>query len=698
MKMAETNGLRQFLILLYKGFLLRKRHYIITFFEIVIPILIATIPCMILSETSTKYDEENYHSSENLADKFLWVNYSTYLPFDPFYAKPYQSSLEFVYAPNNGITEQFMNDSVEMFQRNTHYKDKISIRGMKTEKEMESYCVYELQKTHGTQLMIGTVFKDFGDKLPASLNYKIRYGSGMYGPSFYTSLKYQVNGPHTSNDYSYSAFLAWQASVEETFIQKKAIEQGKNVNYKVWMQQFPFPEHRNTKGSFSVVNIIPWVLCYGYLIFIINIVRRVIEEKSNGSKELLKMMGMTDFTYWASTFMNYFIIGFVTIFIITIVYKVPLKHSIVFLRCIDFLVLLIILSLYMASLDLLVLLIILSLYMASLILFCMLFSIFFNRTVFAVIALLLVYILSFTLLMIKLFMWDSELIYFPLSVLSKLCICLLPSGALLSSFYIISFYESSGEGVQWYNITEFSLVPDLNILMILGAMLFSCALYVFAIWYFDAVWPWQPGVPKPFYFFLTRSYWCGSKPSEGEEMKLVKNENSSEFFEEEPSGVSPGVVIRNLFKEFRTGLKTKLAVNDLSLNIYQGQITALLGHNGAGKTTTINILTGLYTPSSGTASINGLDILTETTRARRGLGVCPQHNVLYDTLTVEEHLRIYAASFCHIFLHRLLESLFRNQRSNCSKFLRKRCGFSLALKDQVSYTRLYCVLQKRRRD
>ncbi|GFT55691.1 ATP-binding cassette sub-family A member 3, partial [Nephila pilipes] len=95
--------------------------------------------------------------------------------------------------------------------------------------------------------------------------------------------------------------------------------------------------------------------------------------------------------------------------------------------------------------------------------------------------------------------------------------------------------------------------------------------------------------------------------------------------------------------EFRSGLTSKVAVNDVSLNIYQGQITALLGHNGAGKTTTINILTGLYTPTSGSASINGLDILTDTVRARRGLGVCPQHNVLYDTLTVEEHLKIYAA-------------------------------------------------------
>ena len=47
-------------------------------------------------------------------------------------------------------------------------------------------------------------------------------------------------------------------------------------------------------------------------------------------------------------------------------------------------------------------------------------------------------------------------------------------------------------------------------------------------------------------------------------------------------------------------------VADLSLDIYEGQITALLGHNGAGKTTLINMLTGLMPPSSGTATIRGL--------------------------------------------------------------------------------------------
>ncbi|GIY96366.1 ATP-binding cassette sub-family A member 3 [Caerostris extrusa] len=146
-----------------------------------------------------------------------------------------------------------------------------------------------------------------------------------------------------------------------------------------------------------------------------------------------------------------------------------------------------------------------------------------------------------------------------------------------------------------------------------------------------------------------KSYWCVTKPNEMDEINLVKTETSSDYFEEEPTRSLAGVAIKNLSKEFRTGMTSKLAVNDVSLNIYQGQITALLGHNGAGKTTTINILTGLYTPTSGTATINGYDILAETTKARRGYGVCPQHNVLYDTLTVEEHLKIYAA-VCILYL------------------------------------------------
>ena len=86
----------------------------------------------------------------------------------------------------------------------------------------------------------------------------------------------------------------------------------------------------------------------------------------------------------------------------------------------------------------------------------------------------------------------------------------------------------------------------------------------------------------------------------------------------------------------------KLAVDHLSIEMLSGQVTCLLGHNGAGKTTLLSILVGLYEATSGTATINGHDITEEQAEAREGLGLCPQFDVLFDSLTVEEHLRFYA--------------------------------------------------------
>ena len=68
------------------------------------------------------------------------------------------------------------------------------------------------------------------------------------------------------------------------------------------------------------------------------------------------------------------------------------------------------------------------------------------------------------------------------------------------------------------------------------------------------------------------------------------------------------ISIRNLRKEFGTSYSAsehRLAVEDLNLDAFQGQVTVLLGHNGAGKSTTIGMLVGLIPPSSGTAVMPG---------------------------------------------------------------------------------------------
>ncbi len=75
--------------------------------------------------------------------------------------------------------------------------------------------------------------------------------------------------------------------------------------------------------------------------------------------------------------------------------------------------------------------------------------------------------------------------------------------------------------------------------------------------------------------------------------------------------------------------------------MYTGQIFALLGHNGAGKTTTISMLTGLIESSGGVAEVFGIDLFEDMAEVRHFLGVCPQHDILFDFLTPEEHLQIF---------------------------------------------------------
>lgn len=86
----------------------------------------------------------------------------------------------------------------------------------------------------------------------------------------------------------------------------------------------------------------------------------------------------------------------------------------------------------------------------------------------------------------------------------------------------------------------------------------------------------------------------------------------------------------------------KHAVRGINLTMYSDQIFALLGHNGAGKTTTISMISGLLPLSSGKITVMGLDSRADTEEIKEIMGVCPQTNPIYPTLTVGEHLYLYS--------------------------------------------------------
>ena len=86
------------------------------------------------------------------------------------------------------------------------------------------------------------------------------------------------------------------------------------------------------------------------------------------------------------------------------------------------------------------------------------------------------------------------------------------------------------------------------------------------------------------------------------------------------------------------------AVKGVSLEIDKNELMCFLGHNGAGKSTLFNMLTGITCPTSGTAKICNLDIVGNQDKIRRVIGVVPQFDILWETLTAREHM----VMFCKI--------------------------------------------------
>ena len=88
-----------------------------------------------------------------------------------------------------------------------------------------------------------------------------------------------------------------------------------------------------------------------------------------------------------------------------------------------------------------------------------------------------------------------------------------------------------------------------------------------------------------------------------------------------------------------------LAVDRLSLEVREGEVFGFLGPNGAGKTTTVRMLTSLIAPTSGKAVVNGFTVGKDDTNIRRTVGILTETPGMYDNLSAEYNLRIYASLY-----------------------------------------------------
>jgi len=88
-----------------------------------------------------------------------------------------------------------------------------------------------------------------------------------------------------------------------------------------------------------------------------------------------------------------------------------------------------------------------------------------------------------------------------------------------------------------------------------------------------------------------------------------------------------------------------LAVDHISFQVAEGEILSFLGPNGAGKTTTVKMLTGQLHPQEGEATLMGLDIVRDTERVQAQIGVCFEITNLYEQMSAEENLNLFARLF-----------------------------------------------------
>ncbi len=145
------------------------------------------------------------------------------------------------------------------------------------------------------------------------------------------------------------------------------------------------------------------------------------------------------------------------------------------------------------------------------------------------------------------------------------------------------------------------------------------------------------------------------------------------------------IEVKNLTKQYGS----KLAVNNISFSVKEGEILGFLGPNGAGKSTTMNMLTGYISSTSGTAAINGIDVLEDPIAAKMHIGYLPEKPPVYGDMTVMEYLRFvyslkksklpresHLAEICELVkINEVKNRLIRN----LSKGYQQRVGFAQAL-------------------
>ncbi|KAB1265898.1 ATP-binding cassette sub-family A member 6 [Camelus dromedarius] len=202
------------------------------------------------------------------------------------------------------------------------------------------------------------------------------------------------------------------------------------------------------------------------------------------------------------------------------------------------------------------------------------------------------------------------------------------------NMYGMIFPDASGD--SYIMIATFSILA------------FDAFFYLVLALYLDKILPYgNERRYSPLFFLSSSSCFQHQRTSNKIIEKEIDPEHpSDDYFEPVPPEFQgrEAIRIRNVKKEYKGKTGKVEVLKGLFFDIYEGQITAILGRSGAGKSSLLNILNGLSVPTEGSVTIYNKNPseMQDLEEIQMITGVCPQRNVQFDTLTVKENLRLFA--------------------------------------------------------